>query len=417
MDYSKLKMKESICYFVSAVVKIEISRFVKRLHFYLILTLLFISHIRVNGQNDSIASDQDKKVKMSIKDPVDGAVDLSAFLESPVGFFPIPIIITEPAIGYGGGAALCFFHPHKGKGGKRVTPNISGVMGLGTQNKTWLAGAFHSHVFGNDKVRTLTAVAKPFVRIKYYGNNSEILSRFPVSLSMDSWVAMQRALVRIGDSKWFVGGSYVFFKTDVAVDTLSDFTFLNPIIKRLRGTSTISMIKPRINYDNRDNVFTPTKGFDAGVIFTYNASWLGADDDFYSFNEYLLAYVPIVPKLYSAYRFDGNHLIGDAPFYAYPYIQMRGIPAMRYQSDNTFVAETEWRYEVYKRWSLIGFTGAGKAFQSFDTFDNIEWAYTVGTGIRYKIAKIFGLRSGVDFAWGNGKDFAFYIVFGSSWNK
>jgi hypothetical protein len=37
-------------------------------------------------------------------DPEDGAVDLSYFLENPRGFIPIPLVVTEPAVGYGGGA-------------------------------------------------------------------------------------------------------------------------------------------------------------------------------------------------------------------------------------------------------------------------------------------------------------------------
>jgi hypothetical protein len=227
----------------------------------------------------------------------------------------------------------------------------------------------------------------------------------------------QKAQVRIADSRWFLGASYIFFKTENSLDTIPGRPLLNLILKRLKGTSTISMIQPRINYDNRDNMFTPTRGINAGVVFDYNATWLGADDDYFALNTYMLGYVPVGKRLFSGWRFDGKYLIGDAPLYAYPFIQLRGIPAMRYQSDNTLLAETEWRYEVYKRWSLIAFTGAGKAFQSIDTFDNIEWAYTVGTGFRYKIAKVFGLHSGLDFAWGNGKDFAFYIVFGSSWSK
>ena len=43
-------------------------------------------------------------------DPEDGQFDVSAWLATAKGFFPIPIIITEPAVGYGGGLALMFLH-------------------------------------------------------------------------------------------------------------------------------------------------------------------------------------------------------------------------------------------------------------------------------------------------------------------
>lgn len=43
-------------------------------------------------------------------DPKDGEFDASDWLLHQRGFLPVPIIVTEPAVGYGGGAALLFFH-------------------------------------------------------------------------------------------------------------------------------------------------------------------------------------------------------------------------------------------------------------------------------------------------------------------
>ncbi|WP_456404051.1 hypothetical protein [Thiolapillus sp.] len=42
-------------------------------------------------------------------DPQDGYLDASNWLATRTGFLPVPIIITEPAVGYGGGLALAFF--------------------------------------------------------------------------------------------------------------------------------------------------------------------------------------------------------------------------------------------------------------------------------------------------------------------
>ena len=43
-------------------------------------------------------------------DPEDGKFDISDYLASARGFLPIPIIITEPAVGFGLGAAVAYFH-------------------------------------------------------------------------------------------------------------------------------------------------------------------------------------------------------------------------------------------------------------------------------------------------------------------
>ena len=48
--------------------------------------------------------------KKLFKHESDDQFDVSNFLSSRTGFLPIPIIITEPAVGYGGGAVLTYFH-------------------------------------------------------------------------------------------------------------------------------------------------------------------------------------------------------------------------------------------------------------------------------------------------------------------
>ena len=49
-----------------------------------------------------------------VTDPEDGRFDMSNWLLRNKGFLPVPMIITEPAVGYGGGLGVIFFHPNEG---------------------------------------------------------------------------------------------------------------------------------------------------------------------------------------------------------------------------------------------------------------------------------------------------------------
>lgn len=383
----------------------------------LIFISLLFTNIAIAQDNDSTNTRNEKQHKPRFKDPIDGAFDISSFILDHEGFMPVPFVITEPAVGYGGGAALLFFQKQKKKYDVEVPPNITGVAGLGTQNKTWMAGVFHFHVWGPDKVRYLGALGRIVINIKYYGNNNEYLDENPVNFKLNAWAIAQRVQVRIARSNLFLGGSYVFFTSDNTVDTLPDKPLINKIIKKLGGRSTLSMLQPIVNWDSRNNIFTPTKGFNTGLIFNYNATWLGADENFYELNPYFLAYQPISKKIFSGWRFEGNFMMGDPPLYALPFIILRGVPAMRYQSNNTLLVETQWDFIVYKRWSLDVFGGTGKAFPSFNEFGSSQWVYNYGVGFRYELARQLGMRVGLDFAFSNNKEFAFYIIFGSAWNK
>jgi len=370
-----------------------------------------------NKKNQSKVKDTKKKKKISLRDPQTGAIDISDAILNARGFMPVPIIVTEPAVGYGGGLAILYFQPQKKKYDRYVPPNIYGAAGLGTQNKTWMAALFGFYVFGPDRVRYIGAVARPNVNIKYYGNNNEYLSENPVEFNINSWTVVQRAQVRIKDINLFVGGSYIYFHTENSADTLPDKPLVNKILKKLNGTSTLSMLQAIVNWDSRNTIFTPTKGMNTGIEFTYNATWLGGDENFYKLNPYFLGYLPISKKVFSGWRFDANFSFGDVPLYAMPFIQLRGVPAMQYQSNNTMLVETDWRFVVYKRWSLNTFTGMGKAFKSFSQFGDATLVYNYGLGFRYLLADKFGMDVGMDFAWSNNGEFAFYLIVGSAWNK
>ena len=66
------------------------------------LQLIFLILCLVVSSSKSLQSQNFKDMFISKED---GAVDMSAFLNSTTGFLPIPIIITEPAVGFGGGLA------------------------------------------------------------------------------------------------------------------------------------------------------------------------------------------------------------------------------------------------------------------------------------------------------------------------
>lgn len=82
-------------------------------------------------------------------DPEDGMLDMSETLrDSPYGFLPIPLLITEPAVGYGGGLFGLFLHGKGSQQGDRfIPPAMTAVGGGGTGNGTWFVGAAHRHTW------------------------------------------------------------------------------------------------------------------------------------------------------------------------------------------------------------------------------------------------------------------------------
>jgi hypothetical protein len=368
--------------------------------------LLLILYISISLNLDA----QDKPKKFSVfRDSLDHAIDISDWLVNKKGVLILPTIITEPAVGYGIAGAAVFFHSSYSE--KKGPPSMTGVLGGGTLNGTWMAGAFHAGFWKQDKIRYMGAAARMYANLGFYGpGDIDILGNDPVNLNLDAWFLIQQIKFRIAGSDFFIGGRYLLLITDNTFEIPIDI----PDFTGEEFSSTLSEVSLKLELDSRNNVFTPTKGVFFGLNGTYSDTWMGGDDLYGRIGLTLIGYLPAGRKFNMGIRHESNYTLGNVPFYARPIVVLRGAPLMKYQNSNTMVMEAEVGYNVYKRWFISGFTGMGNAFSSFENFKKGKGVTTLGTGFRYLIARKLGTSMGMDFAISN-EDFAFYIVFGTAW--
>jgi hypothetical protein len=175
-----------------------------------------------------------------------------------------------------------------------------------------------------------------------------------------------------------------------------------------------------VEFDGRDGIFSTDRGLKIHTHYYASEPWLGSDYEYGRANAYVYGFVPVLRNAstgqgwVSALRADWQQATGEPPFYLLPYVDMRGIPLVRYQGRTTYILETEQRIDVTRRWSAMAIGGLAKAFDSYDEFADEDLLYTVGTGFRYLMARQFKLRAGVDIARGP-ETWGYYIVFGTAW--
>ena len=347
-----------------------------------------------------------QKSKNLFRDTTDNALDVSNFLLRKEGFLPVPTLITEPALGLGGAMSVLYFHSSFAE--KQGPPNVSGLIGGGTNNGTWAVGGFHAGFWNDDKIRYLGALFKANVNIRFYG--SGLVLNEGVDLNMDAWFLLQQIQFRIASSDFFIGTNYLYTNTKNTFGLPIDIPEFNGI--ELNGLlSELSLI---LSYDSRNNIITPEKGLFAQISGSYAGEWMGNESLYGRVSGGLVGFMPVDKRLHLAVRFDSRHSLGDVPFWARPIVDLRGVPLMKYQNKHTDVMETELTYNLYRRWHIKGFTGIGVAYKSMDEFNIGKSVRNIGTGFRYELARFFGLHMGMDFAWSND-DFGFYIVAGHAW--
>ena len=356
-----------------------------------------------------------QKLKKQFRDTIDNAIDVSNFLNSVTGFLAVPSVITEPALGYGGGLALIYFHKNKknygeGKYGP-LPPVLSFAGGGGTSNKTYFGVLGHVGSYKKDRFRYVGVLGMANINLSFFGAGI-IHDEVEYKFNMKGWFIFQEFSTRINrDVPFFVGANYVYFNNTIKFNRDIE----NPILDDLEKATSTAGINSIFTWDSRDNTFTPNRGIiavlEAGI---YNKA-LGGDNNFNNINFRTYAYTDkILPKTVAGFRLATQGKWGNPSFYELPFIMLRGIPVMRYQDNIVSVVETEWRYNIWRRWSLVGFTGAGFAYPEFKAFSFDRAKINYGGGFRYYLARQYRMHAGIDIARGP-EEWAWYIVVGSSW--
>lgn len=362
-------------------------------------------------------------------DPTDGKFDVSQWLLKAHGFLPVGTIITEPAIGFGVGGGLVFFHQAKqrsdpndedvvsdpGEGGfGSLPPSMSGVIGFVTDNDTWGAGAFHVGSWWQDRVRYVGAFIVPSVNLAFYGGGDGPPSNVGLDYNLEGWLLFQELLFRVDQSNVFVGGRVTYS------DTQSSFKlpFLPPGLETWELDFDALGLGFVTQYDSTDNMFTPNRGLDAELsTMLYNGTGLfGFRDEYQITTVEGSKFWPVRDDVVVGWHLEGEFGSGNIPFYALPDISLRGIPAMRYQSTHALMTEAEVRWDLNPRWSLLGFGGVGAVAESLDEFGDSKARWTGGGGFRYLLARQLGLRAGLDVAVGP-EEWVVYIQVGHAWGQ
>ena len=347
-------------------------------------------------------------------DPEDGAFDASEYLLDHRGVLPVPILITEPAVGYGGGIAAAWFSESireaAGRvkpGGRLTPPNILGLALAGTENGTRFGGLGGRFSLDDDRWRYRGGAAAMKVNLDFYGIGGGDLA---LAYTLKGWATFHEAMRRLGTSDHFLGGRFLYM--DLESNLRADFSGTGLTPREFAQKAVEFGI--RYQFDSRDNIFFTRNGVEAALDVMVSREAFGSDNDFETYRTHVFAYHPFGARFVGALRLDARAAKGDVPFYQLPFIDMRGVPAARYQDENTALAEIEGRYYVTPRWIAVAFLGAGRVWGRRNSFDDVGSVVAKGAGLRYLIARRLGLAAGIDVARGPEKT-AWYIQFGNAW--
>ncbi|MCK5377115.1 MAG: BamA/TamA family outer membrane protein [Acidobacteria bacterium] len=341
-------------------------------------------------------------------------------------FLPIPIFITEPAIGYGLGGALAHFHKKKHETGstpgalapaltanttaktgkqQKVPPTVSGIAAAYTDKGTWGVGIAHSASWSRDKIRYVGAAGYAHVVSTFYFGDQ------PFDFELDSGLLYQDIKFRIHSSDFFVGAKLVYLNPELVFDLDLDDVPIEPDKTQLNDFG----LAAQADFDGRDNKMTPNRGQFVELVAWKHLEALGGETDYWNASFQVQSFSEMMKKrLVLGFHLALNSAGGDPPLWGYPWITMRGIPALRYQNESTAVLETELRWNILERWAAVGFIGTAATRGDVPVFKDESGIVAGGIGGRFLFRPQDSLWVGIDVAKGP-EDYVLYVQVGQAW--
>lgn len=181
----------------------------------------------------------------------------------------------------------------------------------------------------------------------------------------------------------------------------------------------VSGFGPMAVFDNRDNVYTPSKGYFIEVASLFAFQGIGSDFNFSKFSLDARKFISIGKEKRSVLGLNayGEFTGGDIPFFQLSYLgggkKMRGYLEGRYRDKHYAMMQAEYRFPLFWRFGGVAFASTGGVAPKIgELSNNLRFAY--GGGIRFLLNENEGANIRIDYGVGGKGNSGFYLTIGEA---
>jgi len=321
----------------------------------------------------------------------------------------VPVVFYTPETRFGFGATgLCFFNF---KNDSAFAPRSTVNLGFAyTQNKQVLSGIPFNLFLKNRSWQLYGEIAYNKFFYNFYGvgnrQSPDFVERYGVEFPRIRITCLKKLAPHFYAGLRYAFDKFSLFKLDTTGQLIKGSI---PGSKGgyVSGAGVVAL------YDNRDNVFYPSKGIWTELVVYHDDPATGSSFQYtrvafdfckyFSYKENILAL-----NAYSIYSDS------DVPFFQMGILggqkKMRGFYEGRYRDNNVMIFQAEYRRHLIWALGFTVFGSVGQVAHRYDQFNTQDWRYTYGAGLRLTLDKTQKMNLRIDVAVGNKKILPYFTV-------
>jgi len=171
-----------------------------------------------------------------------------------------------------------------------LTPSVSIAAAAVTGNESWFVGGGHMGFFKEGRIRYMGGGGYGDVNLDFFGSGNIELTR-PIELNTQAAAVINSLKFKVGESKFFIGPVQRFVSARIKPNSLGDLAgdILPPALQEkwqelVRGLLTqdvvMSALGVNIEFDSRDNFFSPHAGYRYEIEHLWYRDFLGSDIEY-----------------------------------------------------------------------------------------------------------------------------------------
>jgi hypothetical protein len=319
-------------------------------------------------------------------------------------FVAVPIPISNPTLETGLVAGAAYFYPQSDEEAKLQPASVTAAAGMYTSNGSRALGIAQQNYWKNDQWRFTGVIAAADLRLSLLAPD-ETGQGSSVDWRINGNILFSKLSRRL-KGNWY-GGAFVRAidaNQSINADIGDDQTEFEIGDVKSVGVGLVA------EYDSRDLPLNSYAGRHLKIDALFNDETIGSNQTYQSYSAVFRSYHRIADSVVLAWEVQGCKRGGTAPLWDACLVKLRGFPVTDYLGSVSASGQVEARWQMSRRWGLVGFAGSGYVGDSFAGVRDDEPIPSYGGGLRFLVLPAKRINIRLDYARSENSDAIHFSV-------